>query len=278
MNPAVSVVIPVYNAETLISRSVTSALAQTHQDLEVVVVDDASTDGTWGVLQQWADHPKVHLHRNDVNLGMGGNWDRAWSLATGRYLKLLCADDELYPTCVERQVSVLDAEPGVALVASTRDVCDTDGRVLLRGWGLRGLDGTVTARVALKRIVRSGTNQIGEPTAVLVRREAAEAAGTWEIPDRYLTDLDMWFRLLQRGDLHAIQEPLCMFRVWPGSLSTQAARAQARQIRDFFRRVQKENPTSVSRLDVLVGASRAVALQRLRRMTFWRASRTRSTA
>lgn len=95
-DPRVSIVVPVYNCERFIGEALGSALAQTYADLEVVVVDNSSTDRTAEVIARWKD-PRLRVLANATNIGAARNWDRAAAEARGRYIKLLCADDVLYP-------------------------------------------------------------------------------------------------------------------------------------------------------------------------------------
>ncbi|WP_369173680.1 glycosyltransferase family 2 protein [Streptomyces sp. R28] len=113
----VSICIPVYNRPQEMERAVRSALEQTYQDIEVVVVDNASTDSTWEVLTKLAaSDPRIRAHRNETVLPRVQNWRRAVELAEGEYVKLLFSDDWISATAVERSVEVLDREPDVGFV------------------------------------------------------------------------------------------------------------------------------------------------------------------
>lgn len=114
--PRVSVMIPVHNRADLVGDSIASALAQTMRDLEVVVVDNASSDQTWGVIQEWAERdPRVRVFRNSRNIGPVRNWQRCFVEARGIFGKLLFSDDLIDPTYLARTVTWLD-EPATAFV------------------------------------------------------------------------------------------------------------------------------------------------------------------
>ncbi len=84
MSPLISFVLPSYNRLEWIAEAVSSVLAQSEQDIELIVVDDGSTDGTWEFLTEWlGGNPKVKLHRNEVNLGAGPSRHKGAELATG---------------------------------------------------------------------------------------------------------------------------------------------------------------------------------------------------
>jgi glycosyltransferase involved in cell wall biosynthesis len=110
--PAVSVAIPTFNRRHTLQRAVESVLAQTHHDLEVVVSDNASTDGTAELLGELVRRDaRVRVVRQPANLGMVGNLDAALRLADGEHAMLLCDDDWLAPRCVELALASLAAAP-----------------------------------------------------------------------------------------------------------------------------------------------------------------------
>jgi len=231
--PVVSLCIPVYNTERFIAAAVMSALSQTYQDVEVVIVDNASTDTTPQILAGFTD-PRIRVSRNDENIGAAGNFNRAVSLARGRYLKVLCADDVLYPSCLEKQVAVLeaDARGEIAMVGCARDIIDYRGKRWLRR-GFPGRAGRIEGRTAIGMTVRSGTNIFGEPAAILVRTETARAAGAFDPRYGFCLDLDLWCRLLRDGDLYMIDEALCGFRVSNQSWSATLAQRQQEEFARF---------------------------------------------
>ena len=102
-NKKVSILIPVYNREKAIITAVECAVNQTYPDIEVVCVDNASTDSTWTVLQELKlKYPKIIISRNETNLGPVKNWFRALELSSGDYIKFLWSDDEMTADCIEK--------------------------------------------------------------------------------------------------------------------------------------------------------------------------------
>lgn len=94
MEKMVSILIPVYNRKSLISETLDSALNQTYPNIEVIVVDNASTDGTWDVLEEYAQKDsRVKVFRNESNIGPVKNWMRCINEASGYYGKILWSDD-----------------------------------------------------------------------------------------------------------------------------------------------------------------------------------------
>lgn len=114
--PRVSILIPVYNRENFIAECIQSALDQTYLDFEVVVMDNASDDGTWDICQRFATlDQRVRVFRNDTNIGPVRNWKRCAEEARGEFSKILFSDDCLEPNCLSQMVPKLD-DPVVALV------------------------------------------------------------------------------------------------------------------------------------------------------------------
>jgi glycosyltransferase involved in cell wall biosynthesis len=109
----VSTLIPVYNRHDIIKTSVLSALNQTYKNLEIVVVDNNSTDGTWEILQDLAEQdPRIRIFQNKKNIGPVKNWKRCIDEAKGEYAKILWSDDLIAPDFVEKTISLMSAKVG----------------------------------------------------------------------------------------------------------------------------------------------------------------------
>lgn len=113
--PLVSIVIPVYNRENLVTEAIDSALAQTYGNIEVVVVDNCSTDKTWDVISTYQS-PKLRVYRNESNIGPVLNWKRGIELSNGDYIKLLFSDDMISENFIEESLKVFTND--VAFVLS----------------------------------------------------------------------------------------------------------------------------------------------------------------
>ncbi len=125
VTPTVSILIPVYNRKQYLSECIQSALNQTFTDFEIVLVDNASTDGTWELCKQFAARDsRVRIFRNETNLGPVRNWRRCAEEARGRFAKLLFSDDLLLPDCLMVMVAEL-ADPAVSFVYCAARIGDT---------------------------------------------------------------------------------------------------------------------------------------------------------
>ncbi|GHS88203.1 hypothetical protein AGMMS50218_11650 [Actinomycetota bacterium] len=282
MTPRVSVVVPAYNNADYIAATIDSILAQTFTDFELVVADHSSVDDTWQILQQYTHDPRVRLLQTPAGGGARRNWDRVSQAAVGTYLKLVCGDDLLYPTMLERQVEALDrAGDGAVLVSSTRDVVDGQGKAFIHGRGLHGIADRMPGREALRAIVRSGGNPLGEPACVLFRRETLEAAGWWDDTFPYYIDAGTYAQVLLRGDLVCVREPLAAFRVSAGQWSVRLSREQHQQAAGFHARAHELAPEAVTAGDVRRGnllARKAATQRRLAYVLLGRRMRPADTA
>ncbi|MBN2684629.1 MAG: glycosyltransferase [Pontiellaceae bacterium] len=257
--PKVSIAIPLYNCESHISETMESVLAQTFENFELIICDDQSSDRSAEIVQRF-DDPRVRYELNAARLGFFGNWNRCLEVMTAPYCKLLPHDDTLQPTCLEKQVSMLDEHPELALVHGARKIIDPGGNVLAtRRPNER--PGIKSTEESLRRIVRSGTNPIGEPAAVLFRQTAKEQIDGFWTEDMYAIDVEYWTRLLTQGKRGYIDEVLSSFRVWPDSASVRLFGSQSRSMRRFFRILRQRFPEIIQPSDVVIGNLKSMALE-----------------
>ncbi|HLH56718.1 MAG TPA: glycosyltransferase [Verrucomicrobiae bacterium] len=255
--PAISVCIPAYNGDRFIGATIQSVLNQTFKDFELIVSDDLSSDHTIEVVTLFPD-PRIRLLRNDRNLGLGGNWNRVLSSALGKYVKLLCEDDLLHPDCLERQVRVLENPifGSVVLTVCARNIINENGRVVLRGRRSR-FRGVVEGKRLIRGSIRGGTNFIGEPVVGLFRREALGKTAPCDTSNPFMSDLDLWAKLLKTGDAYVDPDCLASFRISRQAASSVIGLRQAASFRTFARKQYTQAAYGVSRFDVFSGSVRS---------------------
>ncbi len=272
--PAVSICIPVYQGASHVARAVRSALDQTFTDLEVVVRDNGSTDGTSDVVRTFSD-PRLRLERANDTVPLPENWNRAVALCRAPLVKVVCADDVLAPDCLARQVPTMN-DPAIVLSAGRIDMLDEDGRVIVGNCGVRGLVGAHDGQEVVRKIVQHGGNPIGPPISGLFRRATFDAIGGFDPARVFLMDLDLWARLLGQGRLHGVGETVAGFRISASTVSGRAGRAEFRGQRMFTTELART--WRVPRQDVVRGAVGAyTALARrlgLVAVTRWRQHRS----
>ena len=126
--PPVSVAIPAYNCERYIGQSIESLLNQSYGDFELVISDNASTDGTEAVCRRYAaQDSRVRYVRRAENIGGPGNFRYVFSLCSGKYLKWSTADDHWHPDFLREAVPVLDTRPDVVLCYPKTQLIDAEG-------------------------------------------------------------------------------------------------------------------------------------------------------
>jgi glycosyltransferase involved in cell wall biosynthesis len=129
--PLVSIGLPVRNGERYLETAIDSLLAQTFSDLELVICDNASVDGTADICRRAAARdPRVRYHRNDTDIGGAANHNLTFALSRGRYFRWAAHDDLVEPELIERCVKVLETEPDVVLCHTDLAHIDADGRAI----------------------------------------------------------------------------------------------------------------------------------------------------
>lgn len=217
--PAVSVLMTAHNAQAYIETAISSVLSQTFGDLEIVVVDDGSTDGTWARIEESVD-PKLRKFRQQ-HRGRAEAVNRAAAEARGSWLAFLDADDQWRPDKLALQMAVFKEHPEADLVFTQSEWIGPAGEAL--GIVTRPWDGPMSAAELFC------DNVTGNASCVMVRREAFEAAGGFDPEMPACIDLDCWIRigLLRKGNLWGIPEPLTLHRRHDNQITADWRRMQA---------------------------------------------------
>jgi len=127
--PRVSVGLPVFNGENYLATAISAILAQTYTDFELIICDNASTDGTADICRDFARRDsRIRYYRNEANLGFGPNFDLCFERATGEYFKWVAHDDLIAPTYLEKTVAAMDANPDAILCSTAVQEIDDTGR------------------------------------------------------------------------------------------------------------------------------------------------------
>ncbi|MBK6327508.1 MAG: glycosyltransferase [Chloroflexi bacterium] len=188
--PKVSVMMCVYNGQAHIAEAVASILAQSFADLELIVVDDGSTDDTAVILQTITD-PRLHVF-SQSHLGIPQARNHALAQAGGEYLAVLDADDTAVPSRLEQQIAFLDAQPHIVVV----------GSAYLQEDHLRGRTIRVTPPTddgAIRQAMLRG-NPFCHST-VMMRRTAVNQSGPYAEDFPYVQDYELWTRLALTGQM-----------------------------------------------------------------------------
>jgi glycosyltransferase involved in cell wall biosynthesis len=217
----ITVLMPVYNAEKHLAEAIESILAQTFTAFEFLIVDDASTDGSAGIIQAYND-PRIRYVRNEKNLGISGTLNRGIELAATEWIARMDADDISYPKRLEKQFRHTEAVPGCALVSCWTRVITEDKKELR------------TERYNSRFYYYNLTFEcwIYHPT-VLFRKSAVMDVGMYAVP--YAEDFELFWQLLRKYQICNLPEVLLDYRVTANSLHQVTKRkeyeaAQAQQV------------------------------------------------
>jgi hypothetical protein len=216
--PRVSVVMSVRNEERFVGQAVESILAQTLTDLELLVVDNASSDGTPEILSTLArGDARVRLHRLGPDVGLAAALNFACEQAQGPLIARMDGDDVAILDRLERQAAFLDAHGSVALLGGAATVIDDGGqaRRTLR-------PPTDDTRIRSSLVER---NCIIHST-VTMRREALRRLGGYRAGFVHAEDYDLWLRLAERHQLANLPDVVLHYRVHPEQVSHQALEQQ----------------------------------------------------
>lgn len=219
--PKVSVVLPVYNCVKYFRESMESLGAQTFQDFEVVIVDDACYDGTEKQIDVYDRLlPNVRVVRHPNNLGLGESLNDGLTAAAGEYIAIQHADDISFPERLEKEVVYLDSHPEISLVGTWTQYIDADGVPKKKdGWWLRQVknvpdDPEVIAKSLLEMncFVHS---------SVMFHKSVIGSVGFYDPSMVPTEDYDYWLRISEKHKVGIIREVLTQYRHHHSQLSKQ---------------------------------------------------------
>jgi glycosyltransferase involved in cell wall biosynthesis len=209
--PTVTVVMPAYNAARTIRDSLASIQQQTMHDLEVIVIDDGSSDATMAIVEEFRGSLDLTLLRQQ-NKGPSAARNAGIRKARGRYCSFLDADDLMLPQLLEKQRAMLDADPGMGMVITNISTFSEQKKDTgTRHWKFP------TAEKALDRLLEEN---FVTTSAVMARTDRLLEAGLFPEDRRVAEDYELWMQLVSRSWMGIIDEPLVKYRYTSGSLSS----------------------------------------------------------
>lgn len=203
--PLVSIVVPCFNQADYLAAAIESVLSQDYPTVELIVLDDGSTDATREVLQRYAGRFRFESH---PNIGQAATLNKGWRMAKGGILSYLAADDIFAAHAVSASVRALLAHPDVVMTYGDFNLVDPSSRFIRRvrtpAFDYRTL--------AVDLVCLPGPG-------VFFRRAAFEAAGPWNTSLRQIPDFEYWLRLGLQGPFLHLPEVLASYRVHDDSPS-----------------------------------------------------------
>ncbi len=278
--PSVSVCVPLYRKEEFIAETLRSVLDQTYPDFELIVLDNASPDRSAEIARSF-DDPRITVTQNPATVSPIDNFNKVVSLSHAPLVKVLCADDVLHPTCLERQMAVMTGDTSLAMVSSRMNMIDENGRIVARDRCLRTPDlvGHQERAAIVRRLVRHGGNPVGGVNNVVFRRGAFDAAGGFPPDvDFFASDVGLWVELLEHGGYYGLEETLSSFRINSGSHSSGMGRKAIGAQHEFVAGLRRKNPDVIRPSDRIYGALRAPLTQLRHHVLFAAAGPTQSTS
>jgi|25_taG_2_1085351.scaffolds.fasta_scaffold01073_7 glycosyltransferase involved in cell wall biosynthesis len=228
MNSLVSICIPTFNGSKFLEEALVSIESQTYKNYEVVISDDASTDETLKIIQDFkvkASFP-VYIYHHEPK-GIGANWNNCIRKANGEFIKFLFQDDVLLPSCIEEQLAVLSSYSNIGLVASKRKFL-IEGKVdlELKEWietynDLQEKLELPSGKVSIitknlfkdNKFLKSPLNKIGEPPTVFFRKSVVQEIGYFREDLHQILDYEFYYRLLRSYNIAIINKRLVNFRL-----------------------------------------------------------------
>lgn len=200
--PTVSVIIPVYNRETFIAEAIQSVLSQTFTDLELIIIDDGSTDNTAQIVQA-VDDPRLRYIPQE-NRGVSAARNHGISLAQGDYIAFLDSDDSYLPTKLERQIALFQAD-------STLGMVYTEALIVNQLTGATNtLDYTPSGHIYREILFRDSPLRL---STVMVSREAIQQVGGFDESMRIAEDTDFIIRVTKAYPVGVVTDPLTHYTV-----------------------------------------------------------------
>jgi glycosyltransferase involved in cell wall biosynthesis len=202
--PRISVITPAYNAEKTITETVTSILSQTWKNFEYIIIDDASTDDTWKILQDLKrNDDRIRIEQNTKNLGIAGTRNRGLELAKGEFIAWQDADDISYPDRLEKELQMMESDSDIGIVGGWLEFFDNSGTHSIRTYAEHD-------KPLRKTIFRY--SPVAQPAA-LIRSKLFKKVGAYDLRYPPAEDLDMSFRLGSISTFANVQEPVIRYRI-----------------------------------------------------------------
>lgn len=212
MSPLLSVIVPAYNVERYIAETIFSLQEQTVKDLEIIIVNDGSTDSTLNVVKQFQGdvRTKIITQRNQ---GCCSARNSGIRMARGQYIGFCDADDRWHPEKAALHIKYLAENPGIDLTFSWWRLVDENGNSTGRFKACK------RTSIELEDLLKE--NLVGSTSNVVLRRTALELAGEFDESLQSNVDLDLWLRIVQlrEENVGCIQEFLVDYRLRPGQIT-----------------------------------------------------------
>lgn len=245
--PKVSVVIPVKNGMKYLPEALNSVYAQDYGDIEIVISDDRSTDGSIEYLLKEAKlRNNLRVIHPPHPMKIDEHWTFVCENSNGEYVKLLCSDDVLFPNAISSQLRILEQYPSAGMISTKRNIIGASGVTFLRNRGMGRLSGLHKGFFAIQECVHAGTNIFGEPGSILFRKSALFETLPWNANQPYMLDIEFYIRVLKTWDIYCSNSTEGSFRVHSQSLTSQVHTKHATQFMRLVSMLISEGALKIS--------------------------------
>jgi glycosyltransferase involved in cell wall biosynthesis len=229
MTPLVTICVPTRNRVASLRKSLESILGQDYPAIEVIISDNASTDGTDAFCRELAaPDTRIRYIRHDRNIGLHGNHNFCLGAGTGEFLCVFHDHDDRDLSLVSTYVAFLQAHPDVGLVCSDWELIDDAGRRL--GPRDHDVDSVTPGLQFIERTIRSGRSAVGIP-GTMIRRAALGSIRFIDAAPVGFGDFPVWFEVAERWNIGHVSERLWR---WTQSAQSESARTITSMSRDYY--------------------------------------------
>jgi glycosyltransferase involved in cell wall biosynthesis len=267
MNQLVSVIIPAYNAARFIEATLDSVIAQTYTNLEIIIVDDGSTDNTRELIEPYLKDPRVRLICQ-ANAGVHAARNKGIENSSGEFIAPVDADDIWFPAKIEKQVRAMQSNPNAGLVYAWTVHLDEEGN----------LNGDYLAQTRTGNVLRAMLEQelIGSASIPLFRRTCLDDVGYYRAGYKGVEDFELYMRVAEKWEYDVAPDFLIGYRMVQGSMSRNTG-MMWKHLAKILDEVQSRHPEISARLFQELKANNCAWLadlsrqggQHLESLSFW---------
>lgn len=251
--PLVSICLPIFNGKEFLQEALDSIKNQTYENIELIVSDDNSIDNSINIIIDFKKSVNFPVFIfNHKPSGIGANWNNCVINSNGDYIKFLFQDDKLESNCIEKMVKYALKSQKIGLVYSKRNFLydrinkkNTEwiksyGNLHLSWKNNKVIDGKINKGVDLLKdnyLLSSPQNKVGEPTAVLIKKEVFKKVGFFSEELKQNLDIEFWYRLMKFFDVIFVDEALLSFRLHENQTTNKNLKAKLNESFLFYKSI-----------------------------------------
>ena len=224
-SPLVSICVPTYNRPLFLKQAMESAIAQTLNDFDLIVLDNSENDESRLVCESFCDD-RIRYIKNEKNVGGIVNMLRIVKYIRGQYVKFLMDDDLLKPDCLAEMVAAMEQYPTAGVVMAPMEIIDENGKKIAPVfYGFQKMElryeylkeNRLIKNTAILKDFLTETYPCCVPTGIMYRKECFDRLGNFDLAADFACDLEINMRFAKRYDFYYIAKPLVLWRYIPSS-------------------------------------------------------------